>query len=623
MDLVSNIDTATINNQYKVIFENSPLGILHYTIDGVLIECNQKFADIIGVKKEKLIGLNLFNSVKNSVVLENFKKALQQDTLFCEGNYVSVISGKTLVLRVNFNRISDVNAKVTGAVAMVEDLVPKIKSERELRILSEVAEKSPVSIVITDENNKILYVNRFFSIVSGYRFDEVVGRDPSFMGSESNTREIYDDLWESLNTTGNWEGILVNNKKDGDLYFEKAKIVCVRDIEGEITNYIAFKEDISLNIASEEKLKISENNFRNVLDNAGEMIMVISGGSLIYVNKELLKRSGYSRKEFQVKHFLSFVHPDDIPLLRKNYLSRIAGKAVESNYSLRAITKYGDIRNVELNVNETVFNGTPSLIVVMRDITDKLIMERELVDARNKAVESEKLKTTFLTTMSHELRTPLNHVIGFSNLLEDENINNSAKAYSRMIYKSSIRLLSIIEDVFTYIGLENGEVSFYKHTVTLFDLFTRNKSNLQKLLYSSDKSDIIKLKFRPDPQFFDLSLNVDIDKVNIILNHLFKNAVKFTVSGFIEFGYIVSADNDLAFYVKDTGIGIPEGRRGIIFDFFRQAEEVSTRNYGGIGLGLSLSKKMAESLNGEISFSSNNSNMGTTFYFKLPIDTEF
>ncbi len=114
---------------------------------------------------------------------------------------------------------------------------------------------------------------------------------------------------------------------------------------------------------------------------------------------------------------------------------------------------------------------------------------------------------------------------------------------------------------------------------------------MQKLLYSSDKSDIIKLKFRPDPHFFDLSLNVDIDKVNIILNHLFKNAVKFTVSGFIEFGYIVSADNNLAFYVKDTGIGIPEGRRGIIFDFFRQAEEVSTRNYGGIGLGLSLSKK--------------------------------
>lgn len=619
MELVNKIDSATINNQYKVIFENSPLGIFHYTKDGIITQCNQKLADIVGLSKDKLIGVNLFDIVAESCVLNTIKEGLLKDTSFYEGEYITATSGKSIYLRLNINRICDKNNCVVGAVAIFEDLSPQIKHDNEFRMLSELTDKCPVSVIITDKDNKIIYANRCFSVISGYSFCEVEGKDPSFLGSELNSKYLYDELWSSLEDKGIWEGIFVNKKRNGSLYYEKAKIMCIRDGIGKVTNYVALKEDISFSIESEEKLRISESNFRNLLDNAGDMIMVISEGSCLFVNKELTKRSGYSREEFHNNHFLNFIHPEDRHIIKQNYYSRLAGKTLSDNYKIKALVKNGEIRNIDINVKETVFNGKPSIITIMRDITEKLLMEKELLEAKNKAEENEKLKANFLANISHELRTPLNHVIGFSNLLEDEDINKTAKAYSKMIYNSSIRMLSIIEDIFTFIGLEQGDVSCFNQKVTLFYLFDINKVKLKKILSTSNKKERIELKFRPDPKFFNREFSIDIHKVDIVLKNIFKNAVKFTETGNIEFGFDVCEDKELIFFVKDTGVGIPDSKRDIIFDYFRRVEEDITRNYGGVGLGLSISKKMAESLNGDIFFKSNDTGCGTIFYFKLPL----
>jgi signal transduction histidine kinase len=243
----------------------------------------------------------------------------------------------------------------------------------------------------------------------------------------------------------------------------------------------------------------------------------------------------------------------------------------------------------------------------------------DLIIAKNKAEESDRLKSAFLSTMNHELRTPLNHILGFSDLILSGVNPEALKDYVQKIQTSGKALLYIIEDIFDLALVEQSEIKVKRRSFALMNLFDENKLSFNEVLRSSGKDEQIKLQFRPDSKYLKSYILSDRNKINQILINLFKNAIKFTSNGFIEFGFTVPEENKIQFYVKDTGIGIPADKQEIIFDWFRQGDDTHSRQYSGVGIGLSLAKKISQVLNGDITVDSE-PGKGSTFYFTLPVE---
>ena len=241
----------------------------------------------------------------------------------------------------------------------------------------------------------------------------------------------------------------------------------------------------------------------------------------------------------------------------------------------------------------------------------------ELIIAKEKAEESDKLKSAFLANMSHEIRTPMNGILGFSDLLKLPGLTGlQQQEYISIIEKSGNRMLNIINDIVDISKIEAGLM-----------IVNNKDSNINK------KIEFIYIFFKPQVeekgmQFFfknalptkEATISTDSEKVYSILTNLVKNAIKYSKEGTIEFGYI-KKDETLEFYVKDTGIGIPKDRQSAIFERFVQADITDKMARQGAGLGLSISKAYVEMLGGSIWVESEEG-IGSTFYFTLPYNAE-
>lgn len=237
---------------------------------------------------------------------------------------------------------------------------------------------------------------------------------------------------------------------------------------------------------------------------------------------------------------------------------------------------------------------------------------QELLLAKEKAEESDRLKSIFLSNMSHEVRTPMNGILGFSELLIRTDDPQRQKKYFHTIRESCDQLVHIINSIMDISMIEANQIRVNKGVVDLENVFS--------YLHSIHSEDFKKKSVELRPQKISKELPqliTDENKLIQILTNLISNGMKFTKEGFVEFG-VEEGDNGLLFYVKDTGIGISKEKQTLIFERFRQAEEGSTRNFGGAGLGLAISKSFVESLGGEIWIDSV-PGQGATFYFELPL----
>jgi signal transduction histidine kinase len=201
-----------------------------------------------------------------------------------------------------------------------------------------------------------------------------------------------------------------------------------------------------------------------------------------------------------------------------------------------------------------------------------------------------------------------------SGVAPEENTN-----FASSIQTSGQSLLSIIEGIFDLALVEQSNVKLRNQTFSLMDHFMENKSSFDNILRTSAKHEQIQLIFLPDTPWLSSYVTADRSKINQVLTNLFKNAVKFTHKGTIEFGYKIENESNLVFYIKDTGIGIPKDKQSIIFDFFRQGDDSFTRVYGGIGIGLAIANKITKILHGELKVVSE-PGQGSTFYLSIPVE---
>jgi len=251
------------------------------------------------------------------------------------------------------------------------------------------------------------------------------------------------------------------------------------------------------------------------------------------------------------------------------------------------------------------------------DITNQKNVEIELVKAKEKAEESDRLKSAFLANMSHEIRTPMNGILGFADLLKEPGLSgDSQKEYIQIIEKSGARMLNIINDIIDISKIESGQMDV-TYTET-------NVNDLNKYIFTFFKPEVeqkgLQLILNNGLPYKNAVINTDREKIYAILTNLVKNAIKFTHAGSIEFGYCQKSA-ELEFFVKDTGAGIPQEQIEIIFERFRQGNESLSKEYEGSGLGLSISKAYIELLGGKIRVDST-VGVGSTFYFTLPYIVE-
>ncbi|MDY0078886.1 MAG: ATP-binding protein [Bacteroidales bacterium] len=257
-----------------------------------------------------------------------------------------------------------------------------------------------------------------------------------------------------------------------------------------------------------------------------------------------------------------------------------------------------------------------SFILIIGDVSKRKMKEYELIKALEKAEESDKLKTAFLTSMSHEIRTPMNHIIGFVDFLRDPELSpEEREEYSQIVFDSGQVLLRLIDDIIDIAKIESGQMQLHKTNFKLNELMNQLFISYQQLRSKRGKNDISFVLNEPDA-IYSLIVNTDAVRLQQIISNLLENAFKFTDEGRIELGYEIDRQ-DLIIYVKDTGMGIEASMHDLIFKRFRQLDYSTTKKYGGTGLGLSIIKGLIDLLEGSISLESTLGE-GSVFRFRLP-----
>ncbi len=258
-------------------------------------------------------------------------------------------------------------------------------------------------------------------------------------------------------------------------------------------------------------------------------------------------------------------------------------------------------------------NKSPNVLLIIDDITKQKNIERELIASKNKAEESDKLKSSFLANMSHEIRTPLNGIVGFSDLIGQVELPKSAHAkYAEIISDSSDQLLHQIDSIIDISKIESGQLKMKPDKVSINNIIDSVLSSYKEKLNSAN----IELNYQKSLPDENCIIDTDGLRLEQILDNLLSNAIKFTPNGKVELGYNYT-DKHIEFFVKDNGVGIPKHMHKIIFQRFRQVRDETSDIYRGVGLGLAIARGLVDMLGGKIWLESE-SNIGSAFYFTIP-----
>jgi len=353
----------------------------------------------------------------------------------------------------------------------------------------------------------------------------------------------------------------------------------------------------------------------------GIIINNVTTHKTIWVSPNLISKIGYSIEEIANKPWQEFTYIEDIE--RQENLIKQTKSTGRNSYSIekRIISKAGKMYWFNEFAKYFKNEGIEYQIFLLRDISTEKENEIELKRAKQKVEEAEKLKTAFLDNMPHEIRTPLHAITGFTSLLSDAGLTlNERLEYVKFIQDSSNDILNLIDNIIEIAKLETNQVNPKKEKCYVNSIFDKlyNDFQIKQELLEKEHIQLKMIKAETDPLF---SIYTDPERLHQVMNHLLNNALKFTENGAIQFGYKMPENNMIEFFVIDTGIGIPADQQDLIFKKFGKSGNINTNKNRGSGLGLTLSKKIIELMEGHIELESI-VGKGSTFRFFLPIETD-
>jgi len=405
----------------------------------------------------------------------------------------------------------------------------------------------------------------------------------------------------------------------GDQIWFEISIIPVIEEKSEVNFIIIHGIDITQLKTSESKIRETERRYEDIVQSQSEMICRFTiDGTITFVNNAYCTFFDTLENEIIGLNFYYRV-PDFLREKVKSDIMALTPGSPQNSYIERLIGKGGSIRWIS-GTNTAIFDNDGNFVeiqTVAKDITELKNVEEDLIQAKERVEETDRLKSIFLSNISHEIRTPLNGILGFSSLLMSTQLNKETiENYCTLIEKSGKQLLEIIDDMLEVSMIETRQLKLHYTNVYLPNILDNINEFINQSLNPKDEGNIEVKKCIPlsGSKFF----NIDGIRLYQIYFKLLNNAFKFTRKGCIEYGYFQPEVNIVRFFVRDTGIGIPKDKQDIIFEQFRQADESSIRNYGGNGLGLTIVKAIVESMGSKIQVESR-PGKGSNFYFDLPI----
>jgi len=378
-------------------------------------------------------------------------------------------------------------------------------------------------------------------------------------------------------------------------------------------------------VTEREKAKYDLENEKSLLrcliDSVPDLIFFKDkDGKFLGCNKAFEDYTGRKEIDFKGKTDYDFFTKEQADDYAKSDAEILNSKESVRNNEL---TTYPDGRKVLYDTMKTIFfdaKGNPlGLIGISRDITEIEETQNKLTAAKEKAEEADKLKTAFLANMSHEIRTPMNAIIGFSDLLTDDDLTRNEKLdYSVHIKKAGESLMNLISDIIDIAKIEAGQLQINNAACNLDELLNDLVGTYSEVITKAGKDDL-KIRLFKQVGVNGLVMMTDPFRLRQVLSNLIGNATKFTERGHIEFGYLLKDDETIEFIVRDTGMGIPISKQKDIFQRFSQVDSSNTRKYGGTGLGLAISKNIVEIMGGKIWLESE-PEKGSSFCFTLPFN---
>ncbi len=472
-------------------------------------------------------------------------------------------------------------------------------------------------IFLTDRNMVIIEANDRASEAYQRDRSELIGmslskiRAPGAVKDLENESRILDEKGYSTYET-------VHVRKDGSTMPVE---ISARKVEIEGVKYFqSICRDITERKFAEETLRESEERFRKIFEESPiSIVMTGKDLAIIRANSAFCKMLGYKEEELKSITLRNFTHPDNIARDEVSLLRLVAEEIPVYHTENRYIRKDGSLiwGSATISIIRNNNDEVQYFLSMIEDISLRKVAEAELIAAKEKAEESDRLKTAFLHNVSHEIRTPMNAIIGFSALLnEPDTPEADRRQFIDIIFQSGGQLLSIINDIVDIANIESGQV---KLNIKEMNLNSSLRSLNEQFSYK-EKDNTITINMTAGLTDEKASIMTDSTKLIQILSNLINNATKFTREGRIDFGYKLK-DANLEFFVKDTGIGIPPEHHDKIFERFFQVDHLISRKFGGTGLGLSICKAYVELLGGRIWLSSHPGE-GTDFRFTIPYVVE-
>lgn len=506
-------------------------------------------------------------------------------------------------------------------------------AEKEERFRLAIEQIQDYAIIMLDSEGLIVSWNAGAERTYGYPASEIIGKSISsfYTGTDQDA-----DVPATLLRLARKNGYVLREgwrvRRNGSSFWGEVVLNAVTDDLGQIVGFAKVTHDLTQRRQSDLALRQSEEQFRSAMENSAiGMALVGLDGRWLKVNPALSLILGYDEEELLKMDFQSITYPQDLKPDLDQLDQLIRGEIEKFKMEKRYFHKEGHLVWALLNVTLTRdASGEPRyLISQVQDITERkkaeeamkqaLEHEKELV---REAQAGERAKSEFLAVMSHEVRTPMNGILGFAEMLaQNTTLPEDSRDQAQTIVDSGASLLRILDDILDFGRLEAGRLRIEN------DQFSPRKivEEIGVLLTPSahDKG----LSF-----IFDLVDNVpttcqgDAARVRQILLNLCGNAIKFTQHGSVTIGLrknseeLLNGHPALEFFVRDTGLGVSEDRIAQIFEPFEQADSSTSRRFGGTGLGLTISRRLAELMGGSLTAKSQ-LNVGSEFLFRLPLKT--
>lgn len=619
-------------NRMSSLITNLHAGVLLENQNRTISLINQRFCNLfkIPVKPNELIGTDCSQSAEQSKNLfvhpENFvngiSKILKNKKLVI-GEVLEMTDGK--FLERDFIPITN-NGKYEGHLWVYTDITDKINSDKKLEVqrkfYEEILDNIPSDIAVFDKDHRYLYVNpqgigdpEVRKWMVGKKDEDYAKKRNKPISIVDGRRALFNNVVETKKLKS-WEEEI--KQKDGSKKYILRNMYPVINNKEEVDLVIGYGVDITEIKNIQQQIEQSEKKYKDVIENSLAIVTTHDlDGKFLSVNPMVKKLYGYNDDEVIGKSLTDFMPEEDKLLFNENYLQKIK-KEKQASGIFRVISKKGYIvYSLYNNYLKESPDTDPYVIGFAVDITDRIIAEKELKNAKKITEELAMAKQNFLANMSHEIRTPMNAIMGMANQLHKTNLNKEQNFYLDTIHTASENLLIILNDILDLSKIEAGELSIEKIG---FEPKLVVGRAMQVMMHKAEEKGLSFTNSYCDTRLSNVLIG-DPYRLNQILLNLISNAIKFTEKGGVDLICKVIQDNSkyqlIEATVKDSGIGMDDEFKKNIFEKFKQEDESVTRKFGGTGLGMSITKDLISLMEGEITVESKKGE-GTSVSFRIP-----